>query len=112
MRRVFDRTLLEIDPFTYESFYDVNFGQGSVGGYELCQLLRKRFNVPFGDHSGSESDLFDEHRVQTLRHELSGVDFQVHDLSNDRNLLRREVETLEKKNAQPREFLLSQKAIA
>ena len=64
---------------------------------------------PFGDHSGSESDLFDEHRVQTLRHELSGVDFQVHDLSNDRNLLRREVETLEKKNAQPREFLLSQK---
>ncbi len=109
MRRVFDRTLLEIDPFTYESFYDVNFGQGSVGGYELCQLLRKRFNVPFGDHSGSESDLFDEHRVQTLRHELSGVDFQVHDLSNDRNLLRREVETLEKKNAQPREFLLSQK---
>ncbi len=108
-RRVFDRTLLEIDRFTYESFYDVNFGQGSVGGYELCQLLRKRFSVPFGDHSANESDLYDEDRIQTLRHELSGVDFQVHDLLNERNKLRSEVDTIEQQNVQPREFLVSQK---
>lgn len=109
MRREFDRTLLEIDGFTYESFFDVNFGEGSIGGYELCQLLRKRFSVPFGDHSVGESELYDEERIQTLRQELSGVDFQVHDLSNERNKIRREIELLEQQNVQPREFLISQK---
>lgn len=80
VRSEWDGLLREIDLKTYQLVFDQNFGQELISGPELCFQLKRRFGVPFGDHSAPDA----QESLEDLEEQLRGVQTEVRNLQQRR----------------------------